>query len=164
MTEFLSILPERLGALSAGAPAYRLVVILIVVVGGSGIGAFFWALHVAQQLDALRLDIQQRESMQQTLEAQQPLRSTSALAALQAQLAMYPVWRSTRSEHDRLSELVDLAGNYQLETLQLRAAPERQASSTLFSPQEIRQLAQADMPLEISSTAIVGSCREAPKG
>ena len=96
MTEFFSILPEGLGALSAGAPAYRLVVILIVVVGGSG--AFFGALPASQQLDVPRLDIQQRESMQQALEAQQPLRSTSALTALQAQLAMYPVWRSTRSE------------------------------------------------------------------
>lgn len=164
MTEFLSILPERLGALSAGAPAYRLVVILIVVVGGSGIGAFFWALPVAQQLDALRLDIQQRESMLQALGARRPSRSTSALAALQAQLAMYPVWHSTRSEHDRLSELVDLAGNYQLETLQLRAAPERQASSTLFSPQEIRQLAQADMPLEILQHGYRWQLQGSPQG
>jgi hypothetical protein len=164
MIEVFSILPERLGALSAAAPAYRLLVILIVSVGGGGIGAFFWALPAEQQLDALRLDIQQRESMLQALEPQQPLSSTSVRAALQAQLAMYPVWRSTRSEHDRLSELVDLAGNYQLETLQLRAAPEREASSTLLSPHEIRQLARADVPFEILQHGYRWQLQGSPQG
>ena len=164
MSELLQIILERLGAFSAAALAYRLVSILVVVFVGISVGTCFWVMPAQQQLAALHRDTRQSESTLQALEAQQPLRPTSGRAALQAQLAMYPVSRSTRPEHDRLSELVDLASKYQLETLQLRAAPEREASSTLLSPREIRQFAQADVPLEILQHGYRWQLQGGPQG